>query len=150
MGIYVKTSAGAVSMCNIEALRNDLDSLRSYTAANVNQLVQYDKQFAYTENTQGESFQFNFLLVDTNNMRSEYNKNSFWGSEDIPNTFVNVPPNMPDYCFGIRQVFWCDYKNILVKITESVPLTGRQYFNYYNGTNWLGWKIIAPSDGTTT
>lgn len=105
MRVYVKTPEGAVSICNIDALRNDLNSLRSYVTANVNALVQYDRQFAYTENTQGESFRFNFLLIDISNMLSECNKNSFWGSADIPNTFVNVPSNMTDTCYGIRQVF---------------------------------------------
>lgn len=150
MGIYVKTSEGAVSICSMEDLQRDLDSLRSYVTANVKALVQYDKQFAYTENTHGQSFGFNFLLVDTTNLRSEYNKNSFWGSNDVTNTFVNVPPGMPQECYGIRQIFWCDYKNIMVKLTEGTPITGRQYFNYYDGTNWLGWKIITPSDGAAT
>lgn len=148
MSTYIKTETGVTPLdtsLRVTNLENNLTALQNNFVANVNALVEYDKEFLSTDDKTGGSFGYNFLYVDTTKRDSIVNKNSFWGSNDVYNVFVNYPPTMPSECYGLREVYWCDYRDILVKITETSPLTGRQYFNYYVGTKWLGWKTLTPS-----
>lgn len=121
------------------------NTLRTDLSSNITVLMEHDKKFNAESDGAGNSFGKNFLYVDTTTKDSIVNNNSFWGSGDISSEFLNVPPTMPSECYGIREVYWCNSDDILVKLTETFPSTGRQYFNYLTGGRWLGWNVVSPS-----
>lgn len=49
--------------------------------------------------------------------------------------------SLPSDCYiGIREVYFYNSSNIIVKITGwSANNYVREWFNIYNGTTWLGW-----------
>ena len=126
-------------------LYTSVNNFRTEFVNNITLLMQHDKGFNAESNTQGDSFEKNFLYVDTTTKDSVVNNNSFWGSSNISSEFTNVPPTMPSECYGIREVYWCNSRNILVKLTETSPVPGRQYFSYFVGDRWLGWNVVSPS-----
>ena len=122
-----------------------INNLRTDLSSNITVLMEHDKKFNAESDGAGNSFSKNFLYVDTTKKDSIVNNNSFWGSGDISSEFLNVPPTMPSECYGIREVYWCNSDDILVKLTETFPSTGRQYFNYFTSGRWLGWNVVLPS-----
>lgn len=104
----------------------------------------YEK-FAY--DTTGENFNKNLLLIDTNNTEAIVNQRSFFEITDSTRgDYVNIPSAMPSegVVIGYRAVYVKSAIHCLVKITECFPVSGRQYFNFYNSGNWDGWKVIQP------
>ncbi len=96
------------------------------------------------QNTSGATFRYNFLEVYTKNKFSELNQTSFFWLGNNHGSWQNIPPGMDEYATGIREVFWADANNILVKVTETTKRNlGKTYYNYYtnNGetVTWSGW-----------
>ena len=142
--LYIRAEHKWYPWSSTSELYTLINNLRTDLVKNVNALVEYDKEFHSTADTTGGSFGKDFLHVDIRKKNSEPNKNSFWGSTNIKGTFVNYPPTMPNEAYGIREVFWCNSTNILVKLTETYPVPGRQYFRYYAG-EWSAWKVVTPT-----
>lgn len=112
--------------------------------AAINSALLYEK-FAY--DTTGENFNKNLLLIDTNNTEAIVNQRSFFEITDSTRgDYVNIPSAMPSegVVIGYRAVYVKSAIHCLVKITECFPVSGRQYFNFYNSGNWDGWKVIQP------
>ena len=110
----------------------------------INSALLYEK-FAY--DTTGENFNKNLLLIDTNNTEAIVNQRSFFEITDSTRgDYVNIPSAMPSegVVIGYRAVYVKSAIHCLVKITECFPVSGRQYFNFYNSGNWDGWKVIQP------
>lgn len=110
----------------------------------LNSALLYEK-FAY--DTTGENFNKNLLLIDTNNTEAIVNQRSFFEITDSTRgDYVNIPSAMPSegVVIGYRAVYVKSAIHCLVKITECFPVSGRQYFNFYNSGNWDGWKVIQP------
>lgn len=94
----------------------------------------------------GSSFACDFLNVNLTERLVENHKPSAFnmGYEySLPN-FINKPPQMPDQCMGFREVIWVANGVSFVRITETSPVCGRQYYNYLIGGAWNGWKCITP------
>lgn len=111
---------------------------------NLNSALLYEK-FAY--DTTGENFNKNLLIIDTNNTEAIVNQRSFFEITDSTRgDYVNIPSAMPSegVVIGYRAVYVKSAIHCLVKITECFPVSGRQYFNFYNSGNWDGWKVIQP------
>ena len=103
------------------------------------------EKFAY--DTTGENFNKNLLLIDTNNTEAIVNQRSFFDITDSTRgDYLNIPSAMPSegVVIGYREVYVKSASHCLVKITECFPVSGRQYFNFYNSGNWDGWKVIQP------
>ena len=110
----------------------------------INSALLYEK-FAY--DTTGENFNKDLLLIDTNNTEAIVNQRSFFEITDSTRgDYVNIPSAMPSegVVIGYRAVYVKSAIHCLVKITECFPVSGRQYFNFYNSGNWDGWKVIQP------
>lgn len=91
----------------------------------------------------GGLFGYDFLNVDMNNRFADVNKLSTFNSFEHKD-FKNKPPQMPDQCMGFREVIWVANGVSFVRITETSPVCGRQYYNYFIGGAWNGWKCITP------
>lgn len=143
--LYSKTDQKWYTWSSTSELYTLANTLRTDLVNNITVLMEQDKKFNAESDGAGNSFSKNFLYVDTTKKDSIVNNNSFWGSGDISSEFLNVPPTMPSECYGIREVYWCNSDDILVKLTETFPSTGRQYFNYFTGGRWLGWNVVSPS-----
>lgn len=110
----------------------------------LNSALLYEK-FAY--DTTGENFNKDFLLIDTNNREAIAHQRSFFDITDSTRgDYLNIPSAMPSegVVIGYREVYYKSAIHCLVKITECFPVSGRQYFNFYNSGNWDGWKVIQP------
>ena len=110
----------------------------------LNSALLYEK---FAHDTTGENFNKNFLLVDTNNREAIENQRCFFDITDSTRgDYVNIPSAMPSegVVIGYRAVYVKSPIHCLVKITECFPVSGRQYFNFYNSGNWDGWKVIQP------
>lgn len=119
-----------------ESLQEEIEKLNS--------ALLYEK-FAY--DTTGENFNKNLLLIDANNTEAIVNQRSFFEITDSTRgDYVNIPSAMPSegVVIGYRAVYVKSAIHCLVKITECFPVSGRQYFNFYNSGNWDGWKVIQP------
>ena len=95
--------------------------------------------------TKGQGLITNALLVDMNNVDSEWNKVGFvnnWQTTALP----------PDCYLGVREVIHINSSYIFVKIT-GIDTNGHyaQWGNSYNSTTWTGWMRLGPSfEGTTS
>ena len=110
----------------------------------LNSALLYEK-FAY--DTTGENFNKDLLLIDTNNREAIAHQRSFFDITDSTRgDYLNIPSAMPSegVVIGYREVYYKSASHCLVKITECFPVSGRQYFNFYNSGNWDGWKVIQP------
>lgn len=110
----------------------------------LNSALLYEK---FAHDTTGENFNKNLLLIDTNNTEAIVNQRSFFEITDSTRgDYVNIPSAMPSegVVIGYRAVYVKSAIHCLVKITECFPVSGRQYFNFYNSGNWDGWKVIQP------
>ncbi len=135
-----KTMIGAINelQAKNEKITNMINAVDSSSK-------QRDKEFTTTDDLVGNSFGKNFLYIHINIKNSDLNRNSYWSSDNVRADFVSVPDAMPNKASGTREVFWKDTNSILVKITEASPVSGREYYNHYNGTIWGGWKVVEPS-----
>lgn len=103
-------------------------------------------------NTNGESFRYNFLNVDTTNQQSSTNRPSHWSKgfgESTDSKWVNIPPTMPVTATGYREVYWANPKFITVKITETMPDIGKQYYCRYGDNGWSDWYIVNSTVATS-
>ena len=94
----------------------------------------------------GSSFACDFLNVNQTERLVENHKPAAFNmgyGYSLPN-FQNKPPQMPDQCMGFREVIWVANGVSFVRITETSPVCGRQYYNYYISGVWNGWKCITP------
>lgn len=100
----------------------------------------------FADDTSGSAFNKDFLSVSLTDKLSTTNQASFFniGFVDEASEWKNRPTSMPTRCAGLREVYWADSNSVAVKITESYPSTGKQYYNYYHN-GWQGWKSISPS-----
>lgn len=135
-----KTTVGAINELQVknEEIASMVDTVDSSSKHR-------DKEFTTTDDLVGNSFGKNFLYIHTDTKDSDLNRNSYWSSDNVRTDFVSVPDTMPNRASGTREVFWKDTNSILVKITEASPVSGREYYNHYNGTTWEGWKVVEPS-----
>ena len=92
----------------------------------------------WPDSTDGSSFGYNFLYIDTTNHQSPINRPSYWakGFDNSHKDWVNIPPTMPITATGYREVYWSNPQFITVKITETYPDIGKQYYCRY-GENGL-------------
>lgn len=135
-----KTAIGAIN--ELQAQNEEITSTVNIVDSSSKQR---DKEFTTTDDLVGNSFGKNFLYIHTDTKNSDLNRNSYWSSDNVRTDFVSVPDTMPNKASGTREVFWKDTNSILVKITEASPVSGREYYNHYNGTTWEGWKVVEPS-----
>lgn len=49
---------------------------------------------------------------------------------------VNRPSGLQ---YGYRDIYIYDTNNVVIEVTEMVPVYGRKHYNYYNGTSTQGW-----------
>ena len=112
---------------------------------NKNLNVESKLPFQHTaKDTSGAVFLYDFLEVDTKNKFGALNQTSFFWLGNNHGSWQNIPPGLDEYATGIREVFWADSDNILVKVTETTKRNlGKTYYNYYsyNGetVTWTGW-----------
>ncbi len=89
-----------------------------------------------------------FMRISIVDRYSETNRTAYFLKPADSKEWDNVPNDMPRNVdvYGIREVFYCTQDLILVKITECYPVSGRQYFNVYRGSNfsWGMWYTINP------
>lgn len=90
------------------------------------------------------------LLVDRDNKNSQFNRKlaGFQSGSSGTEKFLNMPSALD----GITTLFYRDvlYRSsahVLIKITESWPVTGRIWTNFYNTNKWGGWKCIQMQKG---
>lgn len=102
------------------------------------------KTLDWPDSTDGSSFGYNFLYIDTTNMQSSINRPSHWskGFDNSHKDWVNIPPTMPVTATGYREVYWANPKFITVKITETYPNIGKQYYCRYGDSGWSDWYIV--------
>lgn len=95
---------------------------------------------------EGETFNRNFLLVDTSNRLAQVNQKAYWYKRDDTGGWGNFPPELSGEALGVREVLLFDANHFLVKITEFVPIYGRVFYHYYD-YGWKGWKADSPITG---
>ena len=115
-------------------------------------------QMTAASDTNGDAFDRDFLRIGTtvgeNPTRARYTRRAYF---IIPpeerNTFSNIPPNMftglsdTQYIVGVREVYPRSDSLVMIKITEMIPRTGKQYFRMYNSSagGWLQWRTIEST-----
>ena len=97
----------------------------------------------YRKSIDGSSFNKNFKLISTSDRYSNYHKRSMfsWDSSTKSN-FSNIPTVLnleTGSVVGIREVYWRNSINILVKVTEMYPNYGREHWCFYNNGSWSAW-----------
>lgn len=99
----------------------------------------------------GSSFGKNFLGIGISDPNAEANKTAYFIADPNDRSdFTNVPPGLfvdGSWSVGVREVFRRTSSIIMVRITEMMPNTGKQYCRCYNGDRWYptaGWSIITP------
>lgn len=99
----------------------------------------------------GSSFGKNFLGIGISDPNAEANKTAYFIADPNDRSdFTNVPPGLfvdGSWSVGVREVFRRTSSIIMVRITEMLPNTGKQYCRCYNGDRWYptaGWSIITP------
>lgn len=99
----------------------------------------------------GSSFGKNFLGIGISDPNAEANKTAYFIADPNDRSdFTNVPPGLfvdGNWSVGVREVFRRTSSIIMVRITEMMPNTGKQYCRCYNGDRWYptaGWSIITP------
>lgn len=90
------------------------------------------------------------LNVDRYNKNSDINRKlaAFQNGSSGTAKFLNLPSALN----GITTLFYRDVlyrssEHVLIKITESWPVTGRIWMNFFNTNKWGGWKCIRPQKG---
>lgn len=99
----------------------------------------------------GSSFGKNFLGIGISDPNAEANKTAYFIADPNDRSdFTNVPPGLfvdGSWSVGVREVFRRTSSIIMVRITEMLPNTGKQYYRCYNGDKWYptaGWNIVTP------
>ena len=98
----------------------------------------------------GTSFSNNFALVDLTNRDSLCNQPAYFGysPEQLQSGNVIAIPTGTDVnqpFLGYREVFPLHVSSdsnshVMVKVTEFYPVPGREHYNFYNSTQWSGWR----------
>lgn len=94
----------------------------------------------------------NMLLVDAGNVNGESNKSGYFSINDSNRSewrgLSSLMPQSGGF-IGFREVYpkqvILDKQHILIKITEMYPVSGRQYFCFYNYGSWGNWTVISPT-----
>lgn len=94
----------------------------------------------------------NMLLVDAGNVNGESNKSGYFSINDSNRSewrgLSSLMPQSGSF-IGFREVYpkqvILDKQHILIKITEMYPVSGRQYFCFYNYGSWGNWTVISPT-----
>ena len=109
------------------------------------------KTLDWADNTEGTNFGCNFLNIDTTSPQSNINRKCYWnkGWDTSPTGWINIPPTMPVCASGWREVFYGNSDFIVVKITESFPDIGKQYYCRYSGKKWSEWHIVNSTVATS-
>lgn len=91
--------------------------------------------------TDGASFAYNFLLFGNNIL----DQNSFFVKDAASTAWLNYPSDFEGTTWiGIRLVYNLNNTHVLVEIHETYPVPGRIWSNFYNVSQWTGWKSIIP------
>lgn len=112
------------------------------------------KYFTSIAPTGASSFEANknMLLVDAGNVNGESNKSGYFSINDSNRSewrgLSSLMPQSGGF-IGFREVYpkqvILDKQHILIKITEMYPVSGRQYFCFYNYGSWGNWTVISPT-----
>ena len=94
----------------------------------------------------GSAFERNFNRISFE-FDNGVNKPSYFVITDTSrSTWTGIPSSMPKsgVIMGYREVYRRSSDNILIKITEMIPVPGKQYYCFYNAGSWSAWKTITP------
>lgn len=115
----------------VKQLKEDVDALNSAL----------DYFHVAGENT----FVNDFLAIDPSTPNSRLHQTSVFSKVD-GSAWDNIPGQMSTgTVIGVREVIYKSHIHVFVRITEFYPISGKQYFNFYNNGNWTNWSVIIPS-----
>lgn len=85
-----------------------------------------------------------FLWIGLDTKYSIANKNSFF--RQVPGTTIKgCPPQLAGTEFiGCREVYWYTPINVMVRLVELHPMTGRVWTKFYNDGTWEDWHVTTP------
>lgn len=80
------------------------------------------------------------MLVNLNTEYADANKTRVFNkpSKNRPTDMTN------EYFMGIWICHWHSVNHVMVELIEMYPVAGRRWTNFYNNTQWTGWKSITP------
>ncbi|MCI9201552.1 MAG: hypothetical protein HFI03_14445 [Lachnospiraceae bacterium] len=96
-----------------------------------------NKNNLFYENISRDKFKENLLLVSVSTEKHDANKTRL-----VLNPSTNSP--VTGTFLGIWKCYWYDNAHLLVKVEECYPICGRIWTNFYNTSDWGGWKSITP------
>lgn len=133
----------------VQANTQDISTLQSSVAtntSNISTLQDYDGlvRIPYS----ASDFNYNFLLWSPSNPTRIYHKRAKFGwTAATKSQYSNIPTKLAseNVAYGVREFYYADSSNALVKVTEFYPVAGRVHINAYVGSAWAGWQCIDTS-----
>ena len=106
----------------------------------------------------GSTFNKNFLLISAANKYAVQNRKAQFYVDVVDDiaSWQNFPPltlfrTLMLYTWaGTREVIYRNPTNIIVRITETIPVQGRVWTIRYDGTSWNSWTVTGQAFSTVS